>query len=78
MQFSSSIETIGIASAFMVLIQKRYGNPRVGLTTNLNLKLRTESITTPLEVSLLSEPVPISKATLGRHHESYISAHFKP
>lgn len=41
---------------------------RVGFTTNLHL--RAESMTTPLEVSLLSEPVPISKATLGGHLES--------
>ena len=59
----------------MVLVQKCHRNPRVGLTTNLNP--RTESITTPLEVTLLYEPVPISKATLGGHHESQIPALFK-
>jgi hypothetical protein len=68
MQFSSSTNTIGIASAFVVLIQKYHRNPRVGLATNFNLRI--ESITMPLEVSLLSEPVPISKAKLGRHNES--------
>ena len=74
MQFSSSIDTTGIASAFVVLIQNCHRNPRVGLTTSFNLRI--ESITTPLGVSLLSEPVPISKATLGRHNESQpVSSH---
>lgn len=74
MQFSSSMDTTGIASAFVVLIQKCHRNPRVGLTTNFNLWI--ESTTTPLGVSLLSEPVPVSKATLGRHNESQpVSSH---
>lgn len=61
MQFSSSVDTTGIASAFVVMIQNCHQNPPVGLTTNFNLRI--ESITTPLGVSLLFEPVPISKAT---------------
>lgn len=74
MQISSSIGTTGIASAFVVLIQNCHRNPRVGLTTNFNLRI--ESITTPLGVSLLSESVATSKATSGRQNESQpVSSH---
>ena len=52
MQSSSSIDTAGIASAFVIVIQKCHRNLRVGLTTNVILRI--ESITTPLGVSLLS------------------------